>query len=375
MKIFVTELNVNGFKNLADIQYFPSEKFNIITGGNAQGKTNLIEAIWLMTGCHSFRGTKERDFIGFDKDYAEIKLSFQNSLRTQNIVFRVCRKIKEKKILLNGIEYNGGKKLFEQFRCVAFLPSDIELAEGTPDKRRTFADMCCSQLKPSFMDCIRRYSVALASRNAVLKNIASGKYIPSQLDIWNEQVAESGIRISLARKKYISKLDNVCRKLYQGITQNYENLHINYRSCIYDNNYKYPEKISDEMKKIYISRLEESLSDDIRLGYTQYGVHRDDLSLKINGLPVKIYGSQGQKKSCCLVMKLAQAEILRNETGEPPVILLDDVMGELDASRQALVSEIISGMQVFITSCNAESILLKNEISLYNMQNGFLTSV
>ncbi len=373
MKIFVTELNTDGFKNLEQIQYFPSEGFNIITGRNAQGKTNLIEAIWLMTGCHSFRGTKERDFIGFNRDYAEIKLSFCNKIRKQEIVLRVCRGIKEKKILLNGIECRGGKKLFEQFRCIAFLPSDIELAEGTPDKRRTFADMCCSQLRPSVMDYIRRYSVALASRNAVLKNILSGKSSVSQLDIWNEQIAELGTNISLVRKKYILRLDSVCRRLYCGITQNSEDFRIGYRSCIYGSDYVYPENADSEMKKIYISRLKESESDDIRLGYTQYGVHRDDLSLKINGLPVKTYGSQGQKKSCCLVMKLAQAEILSSETGEPPVILLDDVMGELDISRQKLVNEIISGMQVFITSCSAESVSAGNEASLYVMKNGVLS--
>lgn len=344
----------------------------MITGRNAQGKTNLIEAIWLMTGCRSFRGTRERDYIGFDKDYAEINLSFRDNSRTQKITFRICRGIKEKKILLNGVQCSGGKKLFEQFKCIAFLPSDIELAEGSPEKRRFFIDLCCSQIKPSAMEYIRKYELISAHRNAVLKSIAYGNGTKENLAVWNEQLAVIGANIALMRHIYAEKSDSVCRKLYSGITENTEELSVSYHSNIYPNDYIFPDKVTDEMTDIYKKKLDLSADDDIRLGYTQYGIHRDDLNLRINGLPVKIYGSQGQKKSCALVMKLAQADILRNESNEPPVILLDDVMSELDASRQKLVSEIIDGMQVFITSCSTESVMINSRCSICRMENGVL---
>lgn len=374
MKIFIRRLKVKGFKNLAETECFPSERFNLITGNNAQGKTNFIEAIWIMTGCRSFRGTRERDFIGFDSSCAEICLEFQNSIRTQNIVMRMCRGTKERKILLNGIECHGGKKLFEQFQCIAFLPSDIELADGTPDKRRVFTDICCSQLRPSVIEYIKRYSLILANRNAVLKSISAGKSSRSQLDVWNEQLAQTGAYLSLVRKNYAGRLNSVAGNLYSGITAGTEKLDISYHSGIYPPDYRYPEKADAAMRDIYISRLEDTCDDDIRLGYTQYGTHRDDLMLEINGLPVRTYGSQGQKKSSSLVMKLAQADILRHEKGESPVILLDDVMGELDESRQNLVSRIIDGMQVFITSCNAESVKTEGN-RLYCMKKGILSRI
>lgn len=323
----------------------------MITGRNAQGKTNLIEAIWLMTGCRSFRGSKDRDCIGFDSSCAEIELSFCSRFRNQKINYRICRSSKEKKIMLNGIPCSGGKKLFEQFCCIAFLPSDISLCEGMPEKRRTFLDMCCSQLRPSLMDYIRKYNLIYAHRSAVLKNSTVSR---RELDIWNEQLAAAGAIISHARHSYSCRLDKVCRELYGIAAGNGEELTVSYRSGIYPKDYQYPEKPDSRMISDYRKKLEISENDDIRLGYTQHGIHRDDLNLKINGLPVKLYASQGQKKSSALVMKLAQADILKNETGENPVILLDDVMSELDSSRQQLVSRITGDMQVFATSCGAE---------------------
>lgn len=372
MIIFVTELKTDGFRNLSPTVYNPVSNFNIITGKNAQGKTNLIEAIWLMTGCRSFRGSKERELVAFDKNYAEINLSFRNCEREQNILFRIGKNTKEKKIFLNGVQCKGGKNLFEQFQSIAFLPSDIELAEGSPEKRRIFIDMSCSQLKPAALDNIKRYAAVLANRNAVLKNIAQKTDTPASLAVWDEQLAVLGAYISLMRKNYILRLNKVCNELYSGITDGLEQLSISYRSNIYPRDYDYPVKPDGNMADIYRSKLAASCDDDIRLGFTQYGVHRDDLSIKINGLPVRIYGSQGQRKSTALVMKLAHAEILNHERQESPVILLDDVMGELDSVRRNLVSRIVGGMQVFITSCSMENITPYGEYSHYIMENGII---
>lgn len=325
-----------------------------------------------MTGCRSFRGSRERDYISFDSSFAEIKLTFRNSFREQNITFRIAKGAKDKKILLNGIQCSGGKKLFEQFQCIAFLPSDIELAEGSPEKRRLFMDMSCSQLKPSAMEYIKRYSLILANRNAVLKNIALKNDTADSLAIWDEQLSAAGAAIALMRKNYIIRLNEVCERLYSGITDGLEKLGISYNSNIYPQSYEYPDKPDDSMREIYRQKLCSSYTEDIRLGYTQYGIHRDDLNIRINGLPVKIYGSQGQRKSTALVMKLAQADILSRETREAPVILLDDVMGELDSARRNLVSGIVEGMQVFVTSCSTENIIPQGEYSHYCMENGIL---
>ncbi len=343
----------------------------MITGKNAQGKTNLIEAVWLMTGCKSFRGSKERECIAVGQPEARISMTFQNSFRTQEISVKLSRNHKDREIMLNGISYKGNRKLFEEFRCIAFLPSDISLTEGSPDKRRSFIDMCCSQIKPSFMDLIKRFSVIMSHRSAVLRNYNADS---SQLFVWNEQISSIGSQIALARYQFISELAPIAKKLYAEITSGVENLEILYKSSVFPFGFVYPDKVNSQMLDIYRKKLEESSADDIRLGYTQYGIHRDDVEIKINGLPVRLYGSQGQKKSCALIMKLAQAEMLKNKLREAPVILLDDVMSELDFSRQKLVSEITDGMQVFITTCSTEAVMLDNIYNIFHIQNGSIIS-
>ena len=223
------------------------------------------------------------------------------------------------------------------------------------------------------MEYIRKYGLVTSHRNAVLKNIAFMHEIKDNLSIWNEQLAFIGARLSLMRHQYAVKLDEACRSLYAGITENKEMLNISYQSNIYGSDYDYPDDVTDEMIEIYLNKLIENTDEDIKLGYTHIGLHRDDLELKINGLNVKTYGSQGQKKSCALVMKLAQADILRKESGEPPVILLDDIMSELDSSRQRLVTEIVKDMQVFITSCNPESIPITDDCLISYMDSGVLS--
>ncbi len=343
----------------------------MITGKNAQGKTNLIEAIWLMTGCKSFRGSKERECIAMGQPEARISMTFQNSFRTQEISLKLSRNHKDREIMLNGISYKGNRKLFEEFRCIAFLPSDISLTEGSPEKRRNFTDMCCSQIKPVFMDLIKRFSVIMSHRSAVLRNYNADS---SQLSVWNEQLSYVGSEISLERYKFISELAPIAEKLYSEITMGVEKLEVSYKSSVFPSDFVYPDKVNSEMADIYRKKLEQSATDDIRLGYTQYGIHRDDIEIKINGLPVRLYGSQGQKKSSALVMKLAQAEMLKNKLREAPVILLDDVMSELDFSRQKLVSEITDGMQVFITTCSKEAIMLDNIYNIFHIENGSVAS-
>ncbi len=366
--IFVTELRTENFRNLSSVVFTPTPNINMIIGKNAQGKTNLVEALWLMSGCKSFRGSKERECVAVGQHNAIIKMKFQDSQRVQEICFRFSRNSKEREIFLNGVQYKGNRKLFEEFRCIAFLPSDISLSEGVPEKRRSFLDMCCSQIKPSFMDIIKRYSLILSHRSMILKKNPD----KVQLTVWNEQLASEGCKLAVMRNRYISEIAPAVKKLYSDITSGSEILDISYKSAVFPETFQYPSEVTEKMKSIYLKRLEESIDDDIRLGYTQCGVHRDDLEMKINGLSVKNYGSQGQKKSSALVLKLAQAQLLENKIKEPPVIILDDVMGELDSSRQKLVSEITKGMQVFITTCNADSVILDDNCSLYKMENGIL---
>ena len=352
----VLSLEAQDFRNLREVRMQPSESLNLIFGDNAQGKTNLLEAIWCCTGCRSFRGAKEKDYIRLKSQAMHLKIRFADSRRTQEIQLHMAKSDgRQKKILLNGVPLRGGSGLFSQFQCVIFSPDDRELIRGGPERRRGFMDLCGSQLTPKMLGCIRQFDQLTAQRNAVLKQIALGTAQRSDLSLWDMQLAAYGSLLTCLRYAYVKRLADVCEKLYGGITGGTESLSVKYRSNIFKNS-EIPDRPTEDMKQYYFEQLCKSAEDDIRLGFTAKGAGRDDFSCKIGGLSVREYGSQGQQKSTALVLKLAQASVFCDTKEETPVILLDDVMGELDAKRQRLVYEIIQNMQIFLTTCQPESI-------------------
>ena len=366
--MFVTALKAHKFKNPENVLIEPHPKYNVITGMNAQGKTNLLESIWLMTGCRSFRGSKERDYIGLDKNCMEIGMGFDDGRRVQTIEYKMSRdNIRKKNIALNGVNIKGTNGLFDSFKAVIFTPDDTELIKGTPDKRRSFMDLCCCQLNPACMGYVRRYELIMEHRNNLLKSIAMGEQPVENIEIWNTQAAGVGTLLSRRRSEYIKKFSLQCARLYKLITEGREELTIDYNSNIFGG--ELPEN-DDEAGEIYLERLKKSTGDDIRLGYSLCGAHRDDLAVKIDGMSVRDFGSQGQKKTAALVMKLAQAEIYYKDRDEAPVILLDDVMGELDENRQRLVFDMIRDMQVFITACNENSVAHLSTGKVFRVENG-----
>lgn len=348
--MIIKKISVDGFKNLSDICIFPQDKVNVICGENAQGKTNLIEAIWLMSGAKSFRTTKQTDFIGFDKDIAGIDLTFEDLQREQNISVTLQKSTKEKKILLNGVRQRSLSNLFGVLKCVVFTPEDLELSKGSPDVRRSFIDLCISQIKPQYAKTVSKYETVLIQRNALLKNIALGISTKDELDVWDTQLARLGSYISVLRYQYTKKLGIYSGGLYDEISKNREKMELLYASTVFEN----LENLTDYnggMAEIYLNELIKNRAEDLRLGFTTVGVHRDDVLINIGGVSARDYGSQGQNRSAALCLKLGQAYILFDETCDMPVILLDDVLSELDKSRQEFVLNQIKKMQIFITCC------------------------
>lgn len=367
------EIIIENFKNIGNTTLEFDPEYNLITGKNAQGKTNLIESIWLFTGCRSFRNSKERDYVSFSKQRCDIKLKFRDNRRTQNAEYILLKNglVKEKKIILNKVPYVSSKELFESFKCVAFTPDDVSLVSGTPEKRRNFVDLCISQIDPQAMGILRKTENLINQRNAVLKKIDAGMTSPDDLDVWDMQLCRVGSWMSFYRHKYINHLLEICGELYSEITGGKEKFVCEYSSNIFSPKYKYPEKEPDnEMAEYYYEMLVASREDDIKTGRTRCGAGRDDMILKIDGNRVRDFGSQGQKKSTALVLKLSQAKIFRDRLHESPVILLDDVMGELDASRQRYIYSMIKDMQVFITTCNSESIHTKMKGKVFSTEYG-----
>lgn len=346
----ITHIGIDGFRNLSGIDLEPVKDVNVLMGENAQGKTNLLEALWLCSGGKSFRFAKEKDYIGFEKDKAEISLDFETSYRKQNISITFSRIPKERKVVLNGVKVRSFSDIIGQLLPVIFTPEDLELTKGSPEVRRSYIDLCISQIKPMYSKVAYKYDKILDQRNAVLKNIVNGISKPDDLDIWDEQLARQGAYISMMRHTYTNILYSYSKELYNDISSGREDLDLKYISTVYD----YLDGRTDykgEMANEYYDKLLESRNEDIRLGYTQKGIHRDDISVKIDDLSIKEFGSQGQNRSAALCLKLGQARALMDESKEMPVILLDDVLSELDRKRKDFVLSQINEAQIFITCC------------------------
>ena len=364
--MIITEFTADGFKNLRNISISPSEGVNVIHGENAQGKTNLIEAIWILSGARSFRGTKEKDMIAFDGEFARLGLRLRDSSREQVIEAVISRNPRERKITLNGVKQRYLSGLFGALKCVVFTPEDLELSKGSPDNRRDFIDLCVSQIKPAYSKTVAKYENVLLQRNALLKNISLGISSPADLDVWDEQMSRLGAYISVLKYQYTKKLSIFAKKLYDEISNYREDFSLGYLSTVYQS-LEGREDWSGEMAAEYLEMLRRNRNEDIRVGFTSAGIHRDDVGVIINGSLAKDFGSQGQNRSAALAMKLGQAFILNEETFEMPVILLDDVLSELDKSRREFIISKLSGMQVFITCCEPAGRLKGRR---FEMKNG-----
>ena len=371
--MIVTSAAIDGFKNLSEISFVPDKKYNIIVGKNAQGKTNLLEAMWILSGCRSFRGSREKDYIclGGNKMSSEIKIL--DSVREQKISFEMTRSASAPKSLhINGVKQKGTRALFDVFKCIVFTPDDVDIVKGSPEKRRSFIDMAASQLNPIFVVHVTKHNVILNQRNALLKEIMQGNAPSEILEVWDRQAAHEGALISYMRNEYISKINEICGRLYRTISGGTENLELEYRSNVYKPS-DFEKPCDEAAFEQYYNKLRETAEYDIRTGSTHAGVNRDEILIKINGISAREYGSQGQIKSAALVMKLAQAEIFMKKNKDAPVVFLDDVMGELDESRQRFVFDIIRDMQVFLTTCNESALLPEIKGKILRISGGKIT--
>ena len=261
----ITKISVDGFRNLESVMLSPCPEINVLCGENAQGKTNLLEAVWLCSGEKSFRAAREKDFIGFDRDRAEINIEYENSFRTETVSLTLSKNVREKKILLNGVKLRSNSELIGRLLPVIFTPEDLELTKGSPEARRNYIDLCISQIKPNYRSVTNKYEKILEQRNAVLKNIFLGNSEVAQLDIWDIQLARQGAYISMMRNTYTNILMTNAAELYNDISRQQEKLELSYISTVYDSldlRTDYKGKMTEE----YYSKLVSTRDDDIRFG-------------------------------------------------------------------------------------------------------------
>ena len=353
----VLRLKASGFRNLESVDIDTHDGVNIIYGDNAQGKTNLIEGIWLFTGAKSFRGAKDAELRGLELENtvpARVCMDFFGGEREQNAEIKITDK---KEILLNGITKKTPGELAGTFHAVVFSPLHLRLVEEGPEARRKFLDGAIAQLYPKYIDLMHRYMRAVSQRNTALKSLKYEAGLADLIEIFEHSIAVIGGRIVRYRLRYIKILSKYAPEIYSGISSGQETLTLNYVSKI--------KGLSEDEKAnadLILAALAASRAEDSLSGATSIGPHRDDMNVAVNGLIVRSFGSQGQKRSAVLTLKLSEAEVLREVSGERPVALLDDVMSELDKSRQDYILNHINGWQVFITCCDPTNI--------ENMANG-----
>lgn len=364
----LTSLTLNSYRNINQISISPSDFINVIYGDNAQGKTNIIEAIWLFTGNASFRGARYQEMISFNKKKAGIEIRFKDEKREQKASILLLNEGSlTKRIRLNNVEVKRFSELTGNFFAVVFSPTHLSLVTDGPKNRRNFLDAAISQIKPQYKEYLSTYEKLLSQRNSLLKSNFSN--LEQQLDIWNIQIAKAGTIISIYRNDYIKKLTEICKKYYKGLSSQKEEFDIKYISTIYDNIDEIT-SYNDAAIDIYYQKLKQNFEVDIKNGFTTSGIQRDDIELLVNKLEVKTYGSQGQQRSSVITLKLGEANLLKKVTGENPVMLLDDVMSELDEKRQDYILNHVADMQVFITCCDKENIKKLKKGKVFKIEDG-----
>ena len=351
--MWINEINLMNFRNYENKKIKLEKNINLFYGENAQGKTNIIESIFLSSIGKSFRTNNDKELIQFNKENSIIEIFFEKSDRDGKIKIELNNK---KNIYLNNIKLKKLSELLGNINVVIFTPDDINILKDGPQKRRKFLDIMISQLRPNYMHILSSYNKTLEQRNNYLRQIKLENKNLEMLEIWDEKLSEYAEKIYLYRNEFIEKIKNKIKNIHSEITENKEEIKIEYLSECWN-------------KKEYLEKLKERRKLDIIKGYTTKGVHRDDFVIYINDKQVNIYGSQGQHRTAILSLKLAELQVIYDEIGEYPILLLDDFMSELDEKRRKSFLENIKDIQVVIT-CTEKFDAKNLNYTSFNVING-----
>ena len=352
--------SAKNFRNLDFVEFEPHPEMNVIYGENGQGKTNIIESIWLLTGFYSFRARKNAQLIEQGKEEAEINNRFYSHMREQNAVMKIN---KRKEITLNGIKEESPRVMMGKYYAVVFSPATLGIVQDGPGERRKLIDIALSLIKPNYAVIMSRYLRVLDQRNALLKKMGERSFENDYMAPWDTELANLGAKIIKYRLDYIEQLSALSSEIYKGISSGREEF-----TFYYDFS---KENISEEeIKNKLISDIEKSRESDLKRLYTNAGPHTHDLILNLNGRDARVFGSQGQQRSCALALKLGEASIIETVTSESPIVLLDDVMSELDESRQTFILNYLDNWQVFITCCDPSQLLRSKKGKSFEVTDG-----
>lgn len=359
----INSIELENYRNIEKLS-LTFDDVNIIYGENAQGKTNLIEAVYLFTGAKSFRGVRDKELIKFDCDFSKLIIDFTNKSRNQTAEIAIKNK---REATLNGVKKKSPVLLGEELKAVIFSPVHLSMIKDGPSERRRFIDGALCQIKSGYRNILKEYNKSLVQRNTLLKDIAVNSSLSDMLYIWDKSFAKYGAKIIYQRQKYIEALTPYAKEIFSGLSNGREDIDL-----VLTGAFDYKNMTAEEIENRLMIALQNQRQADLIMKITTIGPHRDDIEILINGNSARKYGSQGQQRSCVLALKLAEASLLREKTQDEPVALLDDVMSELDEGRQDYILNHIKDWQVFITCCDPAAVLRLKQGKTFHIENGNL---
>lgn len=352
--MYIKSLTLKNFRNYKEqvLEFDPMT--NIFCGMNAQGKTNLLEALYLFSMGKSFRTAQDADLIRFGEEYTKASLLFCDRNREHTLEIIILRN-KKKQIKINGLTISRLSELVGNLHVVLFYPEELGLVKGGPNLRRRFMDVALSQLRPAYYYTLGRYQRVVEQRNKLIKRIrlSGNRSLTDTMFVWNEKLADYGMELVQYRIAFMERLTKLAQKAHFEASG--EKLELFYRPRF-------------AQKEDFLKKLENSLEREIEQGYTLYGPHREDFEIFIDEKEARLFGSQGQQRSAVLSLKLAQADLLFEEYNEYPVLLLDDIMSELDGTRRTYLAGKIPDKQVFITCTEIDALLGQGRV--FTVQDG-----
>ena len=383
--MYIKNLKLNNFRNIEKITLDFNKQVNIIYGENAEGKTNLLESIYMFSFGKSFRNNKDLELLKIGEDYFFNTITYEKYGEEHEIFISYDKKTNIKYINIDGIVQKKLSSLIGKLNIVVFKPSDIEIIKEGPSTRRKFIDMIISSIDPKYIYHINRYNKLLDERNNLLKiikfnrsvnikknsninnkilnnNMNDEEYNKQLINTYDKELIELNLIIFEYRKKYIEIINNKIFDIHKSISINMKNIEKSEKLTV-----KYISKI--ENKSNLVKVFDKNFENDIQKGYTEYGIHRDDIKISINSLDISKYGSQGQQKSSILSLKLADLNIIEEKIKDKPILLLDDFMSELDDNRIKNILNNIKDIQMILTTTNKVEIKNK-ENKFFNIQKG-----
>ncbi len=346
--MYITSLELKNFRNYPSLAISFDQGTNLFYGDNAQGKTNILEAIYLCGTTKSHRGSKDQEIIRFREEEAHIRLLLKKKGMSHRIDMHL-KKHKAKGIAIDGIPIRRASQLLGTVNLIFFSPEDLQMVKNGPLERRRFMDSELCQLSQYYLDRLVQYNRVLHQRNKLLKDMGTSHSLRDTLEVWDEQLIAYGSGLIQERDHFLQQMNAILREIHGNLTGGKEEIHLVYEPSVRE---------EDFARQLSLNR-----DRDLRMGLSSTGPHRDDFCIRVNGMDIRRFGSQGQQRSAALSLKLSEIDLVKRMTGDQPVLLLDDVMSELDSSRQTYLLQNISQIQTFIT-CTGMDEFMRNHFQI-----------